>query len=971
MFLPRPVKLEESKGRWWTPFVNWMSYMGIAPESAKEDLVLVASGVDGTEKDTIRRHRGFVLLEDLKRASMRPTVYATDLSGVQPLWYSAERVAGLVSQEALLQVEPFEISKHSSTPDESLRGFVIRTRQVLRKNTDTASSNVLFTDPSATKPFIALVLLQGDETAEISSTSRFAFVVPLKPVSRWYMHDGVSTPASALPHYNDEAFPDFTPGDGSAATTPIYCEDKIGVGFNQRFLYIWSTTGEFEPVTLWYDPEYGSLLLAGEGKGQMSNRSLGFHWESHGVTLPKPARGTVGATNTGGLSLLNKSYDFAHRFVDSYRNRYSKLSDRLGYLFASLGNRREYGGTRYNTVADDTELSANYDSYFMYGTIGETVAAAGDVNGGTLHFIDYMAARGHRFPDRPQLYADLVAGGLFFNADMLNRVRLDSAVYTSPGFYDTVFCSDQSIANGTADSALHEPGDTPRKALGSIDLQGITVVASVDGQSGVDSGTGAGALVTRNTSSGYVTLRWSATNTLAQEVYPTPNTYITKIKSEAPTRLLQVGDFGFLVGDGRIIRIRSVGTSLEIIEILSGYYLVGDRAVTDARGILVGFFRDGCYAIDPVSGTPTAIDNVDRVIKELWADTLGSVILEYDTALNCVVALNSATGSLLQMFPQNEKVTCLESTPYRFLVSMRVRNTRRAILVTDSGRFVMFRAWENEDEEGSPNMTGGTWSLDDWDTPDRKWLLEVEAVDWSPALGGTLITVKDGPAQLPARDGAPTIAIGVDETDYFWKGQSIYRVDSSNYYGHRSTVLGWYRPLLGNPKLFVQNNVSGVFPVGSKIAYDPIPFAVMLGSLSAGPTGTGVSTGSQRRMVAQMNCITPWLTKTAPANLPLFEMGVIDMNDVRETEPQTLMGPWFPRSEESALRLSRRTLVPKTGTYDPDNATTGTGQIEPSGASGTLLYPYIRCFLTEPGFSLRELASHGIMSASEATVSGP
>lgn len=957
MFIPQGQNRTEVPGRWWLPMVNWQSYMGIAPEAANESTVLVASGVDGREKDVLRRSLGFVLLEDLKRRPMRPSIYPVDLTGVQPLWYSSDRVDALTTagSDPILQCEPFEISRHSATAADTLRGFVVRTRQTLRLNTDVAGSNVNFSED---RPYIALVLVNDNSADPIGTTSRFSYVVPLVPVSRWYKQDVGDPFGVDLPHYTDDRFPNFNPADGSTPTTPIYANDEVVVSFNQRFIYLWSTTGEFEPITLWYDTSYGFIPTFGGGSGQMSNRSLGFHWEKHGVVIPEATQGAIGSTDSGTGLTLAGTYQLAYRWVDSYRNRYTTLSQRQTAT-VSANDRFQFYGVKYSDVAKDTELTANYDAYQVFCTLkGDATIGK---QGGTPYFADYMNTRYFRFRDRPLMYGDFGSGAQPWNAYVFDTVRTDSTLYAV--FQDRIFMSDLSLASSYPYTTFDDPGTTPTKVASAIDFQGVTLVASVDGQSGVDFSTG--ALTPRNTASGYVTLRWSSLNSFAPEVYPTANTFTTKIRSGQPVRLVQVGDFAYLVGDGRIVRIRRVGTGLEIIEVFNGFYLASKRALCDVRGILFGVFRDGVFLIDPTSSSVTRLDNVDRLIRRLWPDTLDSVDAEYDSAQDVVYLLNKTTGGVALVHPSTQKVTLLERTPYAFASSLRVRDSRRVVLTTVTGRFVYPRLWESEDEEGSRTMQAWTKRLTDWPLGQRNYLFRVVSTAYDAGNNWTTVVLAEDAVPLSAEDGASAPAKPLGTPDFYWGGTSVYRVDEATNHGASFEVRGWLRATTaGNPsRLLLRGDVRADLPSGAYISVDPIPFAILVGPVSSG----NQSLGTVKRTVAEMNAVVPWVSGTTPTTVPFFEAGVIDVTDTRADEPQPINGPWFPLAD-TPLRRSRRTFLPRTGVvYTPENPATLFGYIGVSGASGTLLFPFIRTFLTEPGFGLREFAAHGTISASERT----
>lgn len=943
-----PSVTKETDGAWLQSYIDWQSYLGVTPESAPESTVLAAVGVDGRERDSIKRSLGHILLDDLKRGPMRADMLPQASTGTplsSQLFFSAERcaLAKAAGHDPLLQVEPFEISRHSSTVSDNIRGFVVRMRQVLRKGSDASGSNVSFSED---RPFIALVCLSDHADAPLDSASRLRLIIPLKPVSRLYNATGTSSPYTGLPHYTDGLFPNFAPVDGSAATTPIYCDDPVTVVTNDRFIYLFSQSGEFDPVTLWFDLNYGIQI---EGQNfLMSTRSPGWHWEHLGHVLDKPVIPTQAGSATAGFSTVNK-YEFATRYVDTYRNRYTAMSDRILWDSTVANDTVSLFGTIPATAALRTEQACNYDAYQLFGTV--TV-------GGTLRIVDYMTSRNTRMVNRPQFYMDeATASTNVWQATVMATTRNDVSTYTP--YVDSIYASDEWISNGTAFLSVTEPGDTPTRVLSGISLQGVTVLATVGNLSGVETDPSAEGLTRRYEPSGYVNLRWSATNDYAPEIFPTVNFFATKISSQSPVKLIQVGDYGFLLGDGQIVRIRVVGTGIEIIEVADGYFLSNEKAVCDVRGTLFGLFRDGACMVEPTSGTPTRIEHLDRLVRTQWASTLDSVTVEYDRAQDVIYMLNAALGSACLLHPNTFKITMLEGLRCKYLSTMRFQLTRRVVLWDEFGRAIAPRLYKSEDANGSNTSHALTQTTAIYPPANRRYYATATSVAYDAGIGGTRVTVATSLAPLFAREGTnvPT------STDFYHQGLPLYDISTgAPTYGQKYTLKRVeYVTIPAALRIVLDGDVTSTVAVGTVLSIDPIPFAVMTGPLSDGTSGP--PSGTQKRLATYVSVVTPFMQGEQPPGATLFEAGVIPPDELLSQEPFTPGTLWVPLSI-TAVAKDRRGLL-SSSAYVATAANTGFAKLGQTGAAGTLLLPWVRTYCTTPYFSLRESSIRGKLCASE------
>lgn len=434
MLKPDTEPKDELAARWEVNFAEWRSHMGQHPVNFPNDLLVVASGVDGGHQGALRRYMGHVLLEDMRRFRMRGDMEAVKDAqgewtappfGQPPLQVSAARVAHLQDTHALPiieQVFPFEISTHaddSETP--TLKGFVLRMRNVFTQGhpptnqSDIEQDWIYFQERGGgdeLTPMVVLVVLDEQEGVGIpayDAWSRFRLVIPMIPVSLIYQKYQDPEMATGLPHYKDYVwplttpYPDFQPEDPTVSpTTVVMAGDPIAVTHNNRFLYIFSSTGEFPPVCLWFDKKFGHKdgwatsepytapqlpvqppaiqphLLHTEplDTGQeyhsadlMSTRSLGWHWERFGDTLISPNNITLdNLADPDGFALAG-TYETAYVPIDQYRGRYTHLSERRAVVATEGDVLRMLAGHFEGDVEHTVEQCLFYPHYEVYSTL--------------------------------------------------------------------------------------------------------------------------------------------------------------------------------------------------------------------------------------------------------------------------------------------------------------------------------------------------------------------------------------------------------------------------------------------------------------------------------------------------------------------------------------------------------------------------------------------------------------------------
>jgi hypothetical protein len=799
-------------------------------------------------------------------------------------------------------------------------------------------------------------------------------ILPLIPVHRIYPRNPTEVPPQGIPHYKDYStsgsnFPTFRPEDGSAATTPVYANDDIQVTSNSRFIYIFSTTGEFEPITIWADLTYGAtdLIAPYDQPTNMSGRSAGWHWEKFGSVLPKPGTMTTTVSPTAGLSLAG-NYEFAYRYRDTYRNRWSPLSDRKSVTMSSAST-IQMNSIRY-TSADDpryaewnVELALHYWGYDLWGTFVDTV-------GGNLQLGDAMYSVNKTVNTTlPFTLAEHMRVGTSTAVPFVTRVfsttRDDTTSFTgSTTNPDLSTLNDNTLAvTRSYDSLTDEPGTIPLRVKSAISYQGLTVVAEELVESEDSTANSSEENITTSVSSPFVNLRWSSLSTVAPEMFPVSNTYLTRISVNSSVALVQAGDFALLLGDGQILRLRrtysAAGPGVAIDEIISGMDLVAPLAVCDVKGSVFGVFRDGAYVIEPNTGSPRKVPLLTRVIQDMWSSTLSSVRAEYDSSLNAVFLLNPSTKNAVILWLDTQLVTTLERIPYQEMVTQRFGGHRRLVLVTGSGRFVVPRMYLSEIPSAYRTLHGGHATFNNWPANTRKFAFPVASVVFNPLTQLTTLKFSGhGFSHNFFRRDFNDNSISVPSTiDYYWKGLNLYNLTT------KSTVplevLGTTPGLTGNnQEVIIRGDVTSQVAVGDYLAGDPVPFGVLLGALDDGDR----LSGTVKRHANSINVVMPFMSGSVPSGVSWFTMGVLDYSDLRGNEPHSSGSLFFPPPPFE----SRITSCPSPSvTVSVDRPHDLFGYMP---ATGHLLFPFVRSFVTDPYFELKELVVRGRISGSEVTV---
>jgi hypothetical protein len=997
-------KSEEYPVHWDVNFRAWQSRMAIDPSNEEADILTFASGVDGRYEGALRRYQGHRLLEDPRRQPMLPFTGESVVGlqwGLHGVVFSAEKTAEILEagNSVLLDMEAFEITAHDrSRPDRKIKGWVCRLEpSALRRATLYLESSPLdlryLEDVPAqdigwrsTDPVLAILVY--DPTSE-PEHSKLRFVLPMTPTRvQPFDFESEGPPLNpgddlyyqwlysfpnTLHHYFDPWIPLESDGFSlwDTYSSPIHLADPIKVTSNERFVYVWSSTSEIDPLVLWHDQQFGNLSPPDDGDLTarhvvgMSVRSPGWHWEWLGVRLPEPTLTSddvrPGEEEVGmpydGLA-LGGSYGVAYRWIDSYRGRYTRRSPIIQHA-ALLDQTIQIEFPIPEAYADKQELALFYDRYQVYSSLSQ----AG--KGGTLYSADTMRA------NKP-----IDENGILSRFWWLNWMNDDWAGEGSPIIGDrknsvvTYFDGDRregdwevqdvtpttdiylSVVGNKYDVSEEDPGTTPTEVLAATSFQGLTVVATAYQQSiPEDPETPEQSLSAEFQPSAKVALRWSATHTYAPEIFPDVNVKQTSLSTEGPVAFIRAGNYLYCFGNGAILRGERTGAGMAWTEIGSGFQLAGSRAVVEIKGMIIALFKDGARALEPNTGALTEIPHLDFLLTEVWED-LSNVSLAYDAVLDALYIAHPESETVAILWIKRQRLSMLEGCPVYRVFPLELDTFQRVVLVMRTGRMVV----PSDTEDGSYCMDGR--SLYESGSP-AEFAAKVVSADYSSLNDTTLVTFEpDWWIKNSYRDylqrRVDTDPQETSAVDFYWYDSSVY-VATGTYTGERLKVSHWQNITEGGGQTYlaVKGDATDVLEAGEWLAFDPIPFGVM-----AGPLGTVDGTDAlQKREVTQVGVICPKLTEPSGQDgSALFQTGAYPYFRLAEDG-------WVPKPDATDQQNRYWTVSPR-----PDkrwSAKYPLHSVNYLGGYGQLMFPFARTYWTDLRFTIRDLICRGKLSPSD------
>lgn len=981
-FRPTAPTPQEVNGRWRYNFAPWSMHYGVHPNVAPDRFLLGAVGVDGRVQGVLRSFPGMIFMESTSRRRVpfynsSPTAYAVTLfpRPTTTWWQNTYPF-----ENPFAEVYPFEIGTHGDATDKTLKGFVFRIYD----------STGGFTPDAAAHYVIAIVTYWDEEGThsgrnlrdQLSATdSRFSLVLPrvpeavlLETPSAYWGTD----PVSPVRHYNDlsphkTAVPQFV-----QYAKCIVADDPIRVTYNARFLYIFSTTGEFDPITIWYDDnaDYYS-----------STQSPNWHWEKMGPVIegwggePQTDTPTVGASSSGWArpavtSTGHNYYSLQYRLYDNFRNRWTRLSNRAEFTIDKSTTTRPdltFNLARWNAAGNTVTAGGIYtgidyrdfEAYLNYLHYDFVSSLAGDEPGGTPYLVDTLTLNtgGSRANREIQLRTDANRFG------QLTAFDTTTSDIATAGGTDTLFCTDDGIAARTevVNPLFDEPGGPPNRVLAAATYQGLTVLAT-DKVSQNDNRNETAYLTYVDSS--HVVLRWSAADRIAYEMFPAFNEHRTKLASTGPVAFVQASDYLCLFGTGQMVRIQrsAAGPFLEILEMGAGFDLVSENAVTEVKGAIFGVFRSGVMFVEPASGTPTRIEALDRLMRDTWATDYDEISVAYDALLDAVFILNPYHDTAVVLWFQTQRITQFELAGFQRVMEANVMGTKRAVFMTPTGRFVYPAAYDLEDPFGSRTMYGLTTTGTFSGTAKFNYQQSGVIVDNVSYYSVTLTNAYEALSEeSPETGGTYT-----NPENYL---SGIYLVIASGEY--TGTALRCSHVSASGadavcriPALefeqYIADPVTTIL-AGTWWSVSPVPFGVLGAPLDL----AGVADPTRKRHVKGGHVIFTDMQGRAPfdtAGFPLGQVGVVDPDDVRAYEPMEAdFYPkfWF-RHNSGSVGQDRTTTVPVNNQVwsvdDPSR------MFWYQAATGHLLFPYFRSFVSDIRFELQELAVDGTIVQSDSTV---
>lgn len=190
-------------------------------------------------------------------------------------------------------------------------------------------------------------------------------------------------------------------------------------------------------------------------------------------------------------------------------------------------------------------------------------------------------------------------------------------------------------------------------------------------------------------------LAWSDLRDFRDESFPRANTYNLSFSTLDNAQFAEAASYTFLFADGRVYAIQRNEQYLDVVEILQGFQPVSRHAVTTANGVIIGVFESGCYLLDTVSGTPTPITQIDRLLQDRWADgnLRSNIQVAYDATLDCVFVLCPGAAQIACFWLKTNTVSLMDGANFTYVRELRTIDdsgvyTQRAMFVTHFGKIV-------------------------------------------------------------------------------------------------------------------------------------------------------------------------------------------------------------------------------------------------------------------------------------------
>lgn len=946
--------LTETEGQWRHETLGWKSQMEVSPVAMEEDYTF-AVGVDGREVGELRSDLGHLLLEDLCRT--HPVFFDGTTTGTTNYRDAAHT--------QILQAEPFAISAHAVDGTRKY-GFVCRWR---------GTGNFGQTDQAAYTPLLALwVYDDAVIDSALTDTGKLRLILPRSPSRDILGATDANGHAndSRLRHYNDKGYYDGGGGGYPDRGRLIACNSDIVVSYNDRFIFVFSTTNEFTPIVMWYNSDDAGATP----RHFSSAQNPGWHWEPMGPNDPgEPAAAqiTVSTNNSAGYAYGGNPpayyYRQRHRFWDYFRNRHTSLyKDRYlagGHLtdLKSIN----YILTRYSTVAADSrdvEAAMFYrhiELFSQLGTQRESIK-------GTPYSM-YIG------PTMMKKTVSSLVGVL----DWILDYGATTSTWKFVGFMNTEG-QEQDIAGGetlqsmsdeglaqlglpidTADMVVYDPPQS--YVLGATHLQGVHFVAT-----SVITGVSGSKFSTTTTNSSNVVVQWSDPTSVAPEMFNPVNSYITRLDARKPFALVTCGDFVLAVGSGPVVRFRLNGSFVEVVELTKGLELVSNKAAVEVRGSLLAVTKSGVFEVEPASGTVTPLGAVNRLMRDFWGATASAVKCVFDETMDVVYLVNTTNKTAIKLWIEKQRLTQLEDFPYTFLCQQIINGSKRAVFITEQGRFVFPARYMGESSYGTVTMAGVLGRTSAF--LNKRFNFRVYSITGGGSFSFVLEDSEDTFFEEYATTHNKALA------NQYWGGFNLYLLTGSSR-GRKIPIVTVDDGTSTRGIITTDHDPSSYLAVGDYVSFTPVIFGAVGPPLDSGTRGVS---GTQLREVYAANAVLPLLitnghawaakagnTEYAPAALyPVFEMGVVDNDGLLRTEPQTST-VWFDRYYNTTAQERSCTVpdIAKGYAYSSDNPATMFGYLR---GTGHILYPYFKSWISNCVFRLKEWSVRGRIVPSEITV---
>ncbi|KKN80443.1 hypothetical protein LCGC14_0330360 [marine sediment metagenome] len=203
-------------------------------------------------------------------------------------------------------------------------------------------------------------------------------------------------------------------------------------------------------------------------------------------------------------------------------------------------------------------------------------------------------------------------------------------------------------------------------------------------------------------------LFFSHTGKLEPENFPPENRYPPDDPGEKFLSLEVAGDHCFAISNASVYKVTRSGSTVAMNRILSRLGGVSRYGATGVGNVLFIVTPSGVKSVDGNTGAIKSISAMDRIIMDdsEWAQSLGTVHLQYDATMGLLVFLNTTKKECFLLWEATGAVTRLVDCPWAFLAGgndVLTNGAQRAYFILTDGTV---HAIDGAREMGKRSMCG-------------------------------------------------------------------------------------------------------------------------------------------------------------------------------------------------------------------------------------------------------------------------